>query len=300
MDRGYKEDNILIDGVCYPFSTYTVTLSKKHESGCNLHFHSVIELIYIENGSFNIWLSGKAYSAKAGDLVVINSNECHKIQSSSENCVYKYIKFDPKDLYISDQNMLDMQYVIPFTLNTTDHQRVFKSAEIDTDIIEPLFFDACNEWDNRQHGFELAIRSDILRIILHVIRYWDEIGFKTSVVDISSGLSKTIHPAIKYVEENCATASEAEAAQLCKLSYSYFSHSFKKVMNMRFKEYVNYVRINESQKLLISENKSVSEIAEILGFSSPSHYIQSFKKIKGESPKQFKINYLKNFLNKNP
>lgn len=69
---------------------------------------------------------------------------------------------------------------------------------------------------------------------------------------------------------------------------------------MRFKEYVNYVRINESQKLLISENKSVSEIAEILGFSSPSHYIQSFKKIKGESPKQFKINYLKNFLNKNP
>ena len=300
MDRGYKEDNILIDGVCYPFSTYTVTLSKKHESGCNLHFHSDIELIYIENGSFNIWLSGKAYSAKAGDLVVINSNECHKIQSSSENCVYKYIKFDPKDLYISDQNMLDMQYVIPFTLNTTDHQRVFKSAEIDTDIIEPLFFDACNEWDNRQHGFELAIRSDILRIILHVIRYWDEIGFKTSVVDISSGLSKTIHPAIKYVEENCATASEAEAAQLCKLSYSYFSHSFKKVMNMRFKEYVNYVRINESQKLLISVNKSVSEIAEILGFSSPSHYIQSFKKIKGESPKQFKINYLKNFLNKNP
>ena len=299
MDRGYKEDNILIDGVCYPFSTYTVTLSKKHESGCNLHFHSDIELIYIENGSFNIWLSGKAYSAKAGDLVVINSNECHKIQSSSENCVYKYIKFDPKDLYISDQNMLDMQYVIPFTLNTTDHQRVFKSAEIDTDIIEPLFFDACNEWDNRQHGFELAIRSDILRIILHVIRYSDEIGFKTSVVDISSGLSKTIHPAIKYVEENCATASEAEAAQLCKLSYSYFSHSFKKVMNMRFKEYVNYVRINESQKLLISENKSVSEIAEILGFSSPSHYIQSFKKIKGESPKQFKINYLKNFLNKN-
>ena len=51
MDRGYKEDNILIDGVCYPFSTYTVTLSKKHESGCNLHFHSDIELIYIENGS---------------------------------------------------------------------------------------------------------------------------------------------------------------------------------------------------------------------------------------------------------
>ncbi len=299
MDRGYKEDNILIDGVCYPFSTYTLTLSKKHESGCNLHFHPDIEIIYIENGSFNIWLSGTAYSAEAGDLVVINSNECHKIQSSSENCIYKYIKFDPKELYISDQNMLDMQYVIPFTLNTTEHQRVFKSTEIDSDYIKSLFIDACDEWDNRQHGFELSIRADILRITLHIIRYWDKIGFKTSPIDISSGLSKTIHPAIKYVEENYAKASEAEAAQLCKLSYSYFSHSFKKVMNMSFKEYVNYIRINESQKLLISENKSVAEIADILGFSSSSHYIQSFKKIKGESPKQFKINYLKYFLNNN-
>ncbi len=298
MDRGYKEDNMLIDGIIYPFSTYTLTLSKKHESGCNLHFHPDIEIIFIENGRFNIWLNGKAYSADAGDLVVINSNECHKIQSSSENCIYKYIKFDPRELYVSDKNMLDMQYAMPFTLNTVEHQRVFKGSEIDSSIIGPLFVETCNEWDNRNHGFELAIKSNILKIILTVIRYWDKIGFKITPIDISSGLSKTIQPAIKYIEKNYSKASEAQAAQLCNLSYSYFSHSFKKVMNMSFKEYVNYIRINESQKLLISENKSVAEIAEILGFSSPSHYIQSFKKVKGESPKQFKINYLKYFLNK--
>ena len=297
MDKGYKELRRVVDGVSYPFDAMQLILGKKKQTGCALHFHQEIELLYVENGGFNIWLDGKAFHAEKGDLVIINSNECHKIQSSTDNCYYKCIKCAPQILYTMDQSFFNMRYVMPFIVNTDEHKRVFTKDEISSSGIPELVANIHDEWMEKKYGFELSIHSDLLRIFLIIVRSWDNSGANLKPIDVSSNLSKTIQAAVEYVGKNYANASEAEAAKLCNLSYSYFSHSFKRVMNMSFKEYVNYVRINESQKLLISENKSVSEIAAELGFSSASHYIQCFKKIKGESPKQFKMNYLKYFLN---
>lgn len=297
MDKGYKELRRVVDGVSYPFDAMQLILGKKKQTGCVLHFHQEIELLYVENGGFNIWLDGKAFHAEKGDLVIINSNECHKIQSSTDNCYYKCIKCAPQILYTMDQSFFNMRYVMPFIVNTDEHKRVFTKDEISSSGIPELVANIHDEWVEKKYGFELSIHSDLLRIFLIIVRSWDNSGANLKPIDVSSNLSKTIQAAVEYVGKNYANASEAEAAKLCNLSYSYFSHSFKRVMNMSFKEYVNYVRINESQKLLISENKSVSEIAAELGFSSASHYIQCFKKIKGESPKQFKMNYLKYFLN---
>lgn len=297
MDKGYKELRRVVDGVSYPFDAMQLILGKKKQTGCVLHFHQEIELLYVENGGFNIWLDGKAFHAEKGDLVIINSNECHKIQSSTDNCYYKCIKCAPQILYTMDQSFFNMRYVMPFIVNTDEHKRVFTKDEISSSGIPELVANIHDEWVEKKYGFELSIHSDLLRIFLIIVRSWDNSGANLKPIDVSSNLSKTIQAAVEYVGKNYANASETEAAKLCNLSYSYFSHSFKRVMNMSFKEYVNYVRINESQKLLISENKSVSEIAAELGFSSASHYIQCFKKIKGESPKQFKMNYLKYFLN---
>lgn len=297
MDKGYKELRRVVDGVSYPFDAMQLILGKKKQTGCVLHFHQEIELLYVENGGFNIWLDGKAFHAEKGDLVIINSNECHKIQSSTDNCYYKCIKCAPQILYTMDQSFFNMRYVMPFIVNTDEHKRVFTKDEISSSGIPELVANIHDEWMEKKYGFELSIHSDLLRIFLIIVRSWDNSGASIKPIDVSSNLSKTIQAAVEYVGKNYANASETEAAKLCNLSYSYFSHSFKRVMNMSFKEYVNYVRINESQKLLISENKSVSQIAEELGFSSASHYIQCFKKIKGESPKQFKMNYLKYFLN---
>lgn len=297
MDKGYKELRRVVDGVSYPFDAMQLILGKKKQTGCALHFHQEIELLYVENGGFNIWLDGKAFHAEKGDLVIINSNECHKIQSSTDNCYYKCIKCAPQILFTMDQSFFNMRYVMPFIVNTDEHKRVFTKDEISSSGIPELVANIHDEWMEKKYGFELSIHSDLLRIFLIIVRSWDNSGANLKPIDVSSNLSKTIQAAVEYVGKNYANASEAEAAKLCNLSYSYFSHSFKRVMNMSFKEYVNYVRINESQKLLISENKSVSEIAAELGFSSASHYIQCFKKIKGESPKQFKMNYLKYFLN---
>ena len=75
---------------------------------------------------------------------------------------------------------------------------------------------------------------------------------------------------------------------LCGYESTYFSRLFKKVMGKSFTEYVMSVKINESKKLLAKGEKSVTDIAMELGFSSVSYFAKQFKKETGIAPHKFK------------
>ena len=58
-------------------------------------------------------------------------------------------------------------------------------------------------------------------------------------------------------------------------------------MGKGFTEYVMSVKINESKKLLAKGEKSVTDIAMELGFSSVSYFAKQFKKETGLTPYKF-------------
>ena len=68
---------------------------------------------------------------------------------------------------------------------------------------------------------------------------------------------------------------------------------FKKVMNKSFSEYLTDYRITKAEQLLSSTDKSVAEIAEAVGFSSPSYFIHQFKVKKNISPKQYRLKFVR-------
>ena len=68
-------------------------------------------------------------------------------------------------------------------------------------------------------------------------------------------------------------------AQSLHLSYSYLSTLFKSELGMTFKEYLNLVRIQNACELLKKRNCSVSETAELVGYSNPYYFSKVFKKI---------------------
>jgi len=81
-------------------------------------------------------------------------------------------------------------------------------------------------------------------------------------------------------------------SKICNLNFSYFSRAFKRIMRKSFKEYMNYFRITKAEKLLISSNLNITEIAQAVGFSTSSYFIEQFKKFNSISPKQFRKKYL--------
>lgn len=67
-----------------------------------------------------------------------------------------------------------------------------------------------------------------------------------------------------------------------------FCRFFKKHSNVTFSVYLNYLRINLSQKLLRNTQMPIKEIAFECGYESIVYFNQKFKKLTGVSPKKYR------------
>jgi AraC-like DNA-binding protein len=57
--------------------------------------------------------------------------------------------------------------------------------------------------------------------------------------------------------------------------------------NCNVKTYINQIRINEAQRLLIESGLNISEVAYMVGFSSPSNFNRVFKNMVEMSPSEY-------------
>lgn len=92
----------------------------------------------------------------------------------------------------------------------------------------------------------------------------------------------------EYIRENYKTP-DFNYKELCRatgLEYAYFSKLFKKTFKMSPVRFVTKMRIDYAKELLITNRRSVSEIAEICGFSNTYYFSNVFKKQTGFSPTQ--------------
>ena len=92
-------------------------------------------------------------------------------------------------------------------------------------------------------------------------------------------------PALQYIEENRdQLITQAQMAQLCHLSPSYFSRLFTQEMGISFSQYMGIKKIAWARQLLEETDDSIESISEKLGFSSAGYFIKVFKKYEGITP----------------
>ena len=83
-------------------------------------------------------------------------------------------------------------------------------------------------------------------------------------------------------------------AHIAGLSTAHFCAVFKQTEGMSPHCYVLQYRVRRTQQLLASAAMSLAEIADAVGFSNQSHCIQSFRKIVGVTPGDYRYHCLQN------
>ena len=77
-------------------------------------------------------------------------------------------------------------------------------------------------------------------------------------------------------------------AHVVNMSATYFSEKFKEMTGINFVEYVARTRVEKARNLLLNPNRRVSEVAFEVGFQSLSQFNRTFKKVVGESPREYR------------
>lgn len=72
------------------------------------------------------------------------------------------------------------------------------------------------------------------------------------------------------------------------INSAYLGQTFKKQYGESFKDYLNRVRIEEAEKLLLYSDKKIYEIAEEVGYKDLDYFINKFIALKGCTPAKFR------------
>lgn len=93
-----------------------------------------------------------------------------------------------------------------------------------------------------------------------------------------------------YIDNNYMkeTFSLQEVGEAFHFSPQYISKLFRNEVGMNFIDYLTKIRIGKSTQLLLNSKKNICEIAEMVGYSTQHYFCNSFKKMLGVSPKEFR------------
>ena len=82
--------------------------------------------------------------------------------------------------------------------------------------------------------------------------------------------------------------SLGQVARAVNTSSFYFCKLFRKATGLKFTDYLSRVRIEKAKNLLLNPNVRISEVAYEVGFQSLTHFNRVFRKVVGESPREYR------------
>ncbi len=106
---------------------------------------------------------------------------------------------------------------------------------------------------------------------------------------ISFNYSSFINDVIKYIEKNLsANLSVSKIANDFSVSISTLQKKFKSEIGFSVSQYINDRLMSLAEKILLSENISLRQISDSLGFVDQFYFSRKFKQTFGVSPLKYK------------
>ena len=106
-------------------------------------------------------------------------------------------------------------------------------------------------------------------------------------VSLTSTPARRLQPAINLVSHKYYDQlTVSHAAEVCQLQPFRFGRAFKEEFGIDFREYVVRYRIREACRLLRNPQAHIADVAYAVGFSEPSYFTKTFKRLVGAPPSQ--------------
>ncbi|GGG03419.1 helix-turn-helix domain-containing protein [Paenibacillus abyssi] len=102
-------------------------------------------------------------------------------------------------------------------------------------------------------------------------------------------ISSKLSAALRYIHEQFHNDINIEDVSYATgISPSYLHQLFKRELRRTFLDYLTAHRINQAKRILRQENIKMTEVAARVGYRSPQHFSQVFKRMTGELPHQYR------------
>lgn len=247
-----------------------------------LHWHYYSEILYVHSGSIRIICNNKETILSKGDLCYFYPLQLHSVLHNSEcteNVNYAVIKFNIQTLNIPKAYL---QPIYDYFVHRTSGDDF--CLIVHNDDHKGIVNNIVTEYENENLMHMLAVQSGIFSLLISIAR---NIDCDKKQAPKQSGQSLSFYHILEYIDSHSSEQLEVnELAKLCNMSYSHFARIFRENYGRSCKEYIQYIRMNKAQDLLLNSDYDLDYIAQETGFYDCSHFIRQYKKWRGITPKQ--------------
>ncbi|MEN6411249.1 MAG: AraC family transcriptional regulator [Veillonellales bacterium] len=249
------------------------------------HWHEHMQLYYFICGSAMLECNMKRFIVYAKDVVVINSNELHYMESLTDDLEVYVIRVDLPFLFSNQVDLCQTKYVAPLSQNRITLLNLIRN---DTDVLKCVE-KTIDEYFTKKIGFELAVKSSIYQLIvlllrghIHKIMSSEEVSSKVNSLKRFDATLNFI--AAHYTEKITAKDLAAKA----NITVFYFCRIFKQLTGKTLTDYVNELRLEKSLAYLQKDELNITEVALQCGFEGVNYYSRLFRKYYHISPTKFR------------
>lgn len=264
----------------FPFLIMDQTLYEKDNQEDTFHWHSYCEITYIKRGNGYYYVNGERYEVREKDLIIFNNVELHGWWVQGESMEVEVMIF-PTEFVAVPLTVFDNDYLKPFLERGGNFRNKIEAGEENAEEITQIIRDIAREWEEKNTGYRLMIKAQVLRILTLLIRYYQKDEEKKSnlrLMDKKKSM-KRIEEALYYINSHFTEKiTLEEAASVACMSPNYFSSYFKKVSRCGFSEYVTKLRLEKVKEMEKTTNLTMYEIAMACGFSNMSNFYRLYKK----------------------
>ena len=257
------------------FQLESITKSKYDSDWhSTLHTHPFTELFYVVDGKGEFNIQGQRFPVKANDFVIINPQVEHTELSSPD---------EPLEYIVLGINGLSFSNLTP--VSEGGHPFSFFNLRDEQKDILRYLNAMVQEATSQSMSYELVCHNLLEILLIKILRHQHfdlEVGKQGKA---TKDISFIKHYLETYYHESIQLE---DLASMTHLSRFYISHSFKKEIGMSPMEYLIDIRIKESKILLRTTNYSISQVADIVGFTTPTYFSKQFRKSTGISPTDYR------------
>lgn len=276
-DRLYSTLKIGTDA--FPFALFCDDLSNFAQGFVNWHKQREIEISVILEGSVRVCLLREEHVLHAGESFLILPGALHAIQPvAGQPGRYFTLIFDPRLLVGFPGSFFDRAWYAPAVSAGSSYQRL--SGRPQSAAIHALLHTIRDRADHAEANAQLSIQRALQDVWLLLCAQ----GF-TADAPGSAREERRILAMIDHLRSHYAEKfSLQQMAAHLHLSRGECCRYFRRMMGMTITEYLIDYRLSRAAQLLSGTSMSITEVAHICGFNSPSSFAQAFREKTGQTP----------------
>lgn len=234
------------------------------------HYHSFDEIVIVSKGNGIQVINGIPMKLSKNYVCFVNNKDRHLFEQVDNlflsNILYKRDKLstciqldkylpqqlgETVDWFIDDETCFRVNYIIK-RLNHESHINNIESRAMSELLFQQLIVEL---WRGKIQNMNTLSRDDrIIYCVVYMIKHYDK------------------------------PLSIEQLSEHTKVSSRMLAKAIKKITGMNFNQYLHFIRAKNAISLLINTEKSITDIAFMVGYSDSNYFSTKFKQTMNKKP----------------